>query len=183
MKIKEWPLTVYGILALFWPWISVKPFVKDDYEAELRTNKQLAARPKETREQFLRDYEPEVEKRLRIFRWGLWGSFLCLATAVMTAVVLVKFGWSVSAQQRMWLGGTSMFCFAWATLARLGRSAEALKTLQGFGGFLRETFGTVPQDVVGLLGGDWLKDRRAENLARTASLSRAIGRPACSGTQ
>jgi len=43
---------------------------------------------------------------------------------------------------------------------------EALKTLQGFGGFLRETFGTVPQDVVGLLGGDWLKVRRAENLAR-----------------
>jgi len=32
---------------------------------------------------------------------------------------------------------------------------EALKTLQGFGGFLRETFGTVPQDLVGLLGGDW----------------------------
>jgi hypothetical protein len=42
---------------------------------------------------------------------------------------------------------------------------EALKTLQGFGGFLRETFGTVPQDVVGLLGGDWLKVRRAKNLA------------------
>ena len=60
---------------------------------------------------------------------------------------------------------------------------EALKTLQGFGGFLRETFGTVPQDVAGLLGGDWLKVRRAENLARTASLSRAIGRPACSGTE
>jgi abortive infection alpha-like protein len=30
----------------------------------------------------------------------------------------------------------------------------------------KETFGTVPQDVVGLLGGDWLKVRRAENLAR-----------------
>jgi hypothetical protein len=34
---------------------------------------------------------------------------------------------------------------------------EALKTLQGFGGFLRETFGTVPEDLVGVLGGDWLK--------------------------
>src|SRR3954469_19735767 len=43
---------------------------------------------------------------------------------------------------------------------------EALKTLQGFGGFLRETFGTVPKDVVGLLGGDWLKVRGAGNLAR-----------------
>jgi hypothetical protein len=44
---------------------------------------------------------------------------------------------------------------------------EALKTLQGFGGFLRETFGTVPEDLVGLLGGDWLKVRRAENLIRS----------------
>jgi hypothetical protein len=43
---------------------------------------------------------------------------------------------------------------------------EALKFLQGLGGFLKETFGTVPQDVVGLLAGDWLKVRRAENLAR-----------------
>jgi len=49
---------------------------------------------------------------------------------------------------------------------------EALKTLQGFGGFLRETFGTVPQDVVGLLGGDWLKVRRAENLARILAKAR-----------
>jgi hypothetical protein len=43
---------------------------------------------------------------------------------------------------------------------------EALKTLRGLGSFLERTFGTVPQDLVGLLGGDWLKVRRAENLAR-----------------
>jgi hypothetical protein len=43
---------------------------------------------------------------------------------------------------------------------------EALKTLREFGGFLKETFGTVPQDVVGLFGGDWLKVRRAENIVR-----------------
>jgi hypothetical protein len=49
---------------------------------------------------------------------------------------------------------------------------EALKTLQGFGGFLKETFGTVPQDLVGLLGGDWLKVRRAENLVRILEKAR-----------
>jgi len=38
--------------------------------------------------------------------------------------------------------------------------------LQGIGGFLKETVGTVPEDLVGLLGGDWLKVRRAENIAR-----------------
>lgn len=45
--------------------------------------------------------------------------------------------------------------------AKLGQ--EALRTL---GGFLKETFGTLPQDVVGLLGGDYLKVKRAENLFR-----------------
>jgi uncharacterized protein YciU (UPF0263 family) len=29
-----------------------------------------------------------------------------------------------------------------------------------------DTLGTVPQDVIGLLGGDWIKARRAENLQR-----------------
>jgi hypothetical protein len=38
---------------------------------------------------------------------------------------------------------------------------EALKALQGVGGFLKKTFGTLPQDIVGLLGGDYLKVRRA----------------------
>src|SRR5215467_15229953 len=43
---------------------------------------------------------------------------------------------------------------------------EALKTLQGIGGFLRETFGTIPEDLVGYLGGDWLRVRRFENIVR-----------------
>jgi hypothetical protein len=45
---------------------------------------------------------------------------------------------------------------------------EALKTLRGIGGFLKQTFGTVPEDMIGLLGGDWLKARRMENFARIA---------------
>jgi hypothetical protein len=48
--------------------------------------------------------------------------------------------------------------------AKLGQ--EVLKTLQGVGGFLKKILGTVPEDLVGLLGGDWLKLRRAENLRR-----------------
>lgn len=49
---------------------------------------------------------------------------------------------------------------------------EALKTLQSLGGFVKETFGTVPQDLVGILGGDYLKVKRAENLARTIEKAR-----------
>jgi hypothetical protein len=43
---------------------------------------------------------------------------------------------------------------------------EAFKTLQGIGGFLRKTLGTVPEDLVGYLGGDWLRARRFENVVR-----------------
>jgi hypothetical protein len=49
---------------------------------------------------------------------------------------------------------------------------EALKTLRGLGGFLRETFGTIPEDLVGLLGGDRLKVLRAENLAHILDKAR-----------
>jgi Abortive infection alpha len=49
---------------------------------------------------------------------------------------------------------------------------EALKTLQGIGGFLKETFGTVPEDLAGLLGGDWLKVRRAENFVHIVGKAR-----------
>ncbi len=44
---------------------------------------------------------------------------------------------------------------------------EAIKAFRGLGSFLQKTFGTIPEDIVGLLGGDWLKVRRAENLAQT----------------
>jgi len=49
---------------------------------------------------------------------------------------------------------------------------EALKALQKVGGFLREVLGTVPEDLVGYLGGDWLKVRRAENIARIVEKAR-----------
>jgi hypothetical protein len=49
---------------------------------------------------------------------------------------------------------------------------EALKALQGVGGFLKETLGTVPQDLVGYLGRDWLGVRRAENLSRILEKAR-----------
>jgi hypothetical protein len=42
---------------------------------------------------------------------------------------------------------------------------EALKTLRGLGDFVEKALGSVPEDLVGLLGGDWLKVRRTENMA------------------
>jgi hypothetical protein len=54
--------------------------------------------------------------------------------------------------------------------AKFGR--KALEVLQGLGGFSREMFGTVPEDLVGYFGGDLLKVRRAENFARIAQEAR-----------
>jgi hypothetical protein len=42
---------------------------------------------------------------------------------------------------------------------------DALKFVADFGKFLREVFGGVPNDLVGILGGDWLQYRRLCNLA------------------
>src|SRR6266852_1851280 len=42
----------------------------------------------------------------------------------------------------------------------------ALKTLRGVGAFLEKALGSTPADLVGLLGGDWLRVRRAENTVR-----------------
>jgi hypothetical protein len=50
---------------------------------------------------------------------------------------------------------------------------EALKTLRAAGGALREILGTVPEDIVGYLGGDWLRIRRAENVRRLVEDSQA----------
>jgi hypothetical protein len=54
--------------------------------------------------------------------------------------------------------------------AKLGQ--EALGVLKSLGGYLREILGTVPEDFVGLIGGDWLRLRRAENMAEIAAKAR-----------
>jgi hypothetical protein len=45
--------------------------------------------------------------------------------------------------------------------AKLG--VKALEVLQDVGGFLRQAVGTLPEDMVGVLGGDWFRYRRALN--------------------
>lgn len=49
---------------------------------------------------------------------------------------------------------------------------RAIGVLEGLGGYLREVLGTVPHDLVGYLGGDQLKIRRAENLRDIIERSR-----------
>jgi hypothetical protein len=54
--------------------------------------------------------------------------------------------------------------------AKLGQ--EILKTFGGIGSFFKEALGSVPTDLVGYLGGDWLRLRRMENIARMMEQAR-----------
>jgi Abortive infection alpha len=53
---------------------------------------------------------------------------------------------------------------AFQEAAKLGQ--EVVKTLGDGGGYLAKVLGTVPEDLVRLLGGNWLSVKRRENLAR-----------------
>jgi Abortive infection alpha len=48
--------------------------------------------------------------------------------------------------------------------AKLGQ--EILKTLRGLGSFIEKALASTPEDLIAYFGGDWLRVRRAENLAR-----------------
>jgi hypothetical protein len=43
-----------------------------------------------------------------------------------------------------------------------------------FGGWLKDTFGTIPEDLLGIAGGDWLHHQRRRNLAALEARTKAI---------
>lgn len=51
---------------------------------------------------------------------------------------------------------------------------KALETGEKLGGFLSKVFGTLPEDVVGVVGGDWLRQVRIRNAARYAQRTEEI---------
>lgn len=61
--------------------------------------------------------------------------------------------------------------------AKLGSKVVDAGT--GFAGWLKDTFGTIPQDLLGIAGGDWLHHQRRRNLlaleAKTEAIRQRIG--------
>ncbi|WP_159441345.1 Abi-alpha family protein [Desulfopila aestuarii] len=51
---------------------------------------------------------------------------------------------------------------------------KALDNADKLGGFLSKVFGTVPEDVVGVIGGDWLRHARIRNAAGLAKRTEEI---------
>ena len=45
-------------------------------------------------------------------------------------------------------------------------AGKVLDLTKGIGSYLAETIGTIPQDLLGLAGGDWLHEKRQRNLAQ-----------------
>lgn len=54
--------------------------------------------------------------------------------------------------------------------AKLGQ--EIIKAFSSLGSFFKDALGSVPSDLVGYMGGDWLRMRRAENIAKMMNLTR-----------
>lgn len=56
--------------------------------------------------------------------------------------------------------------------AKLGQ--EIIKAFSGIGSFFRDALGSVPTDLIGYLGGDWLRMRRAKNIVDMLKQSHEI---------
>jgi len=54
--------------------------------------------------------------------------------------------------------------------AKLGQ--ELVKAFSGLGSFLADALGSTPKDLIGYLGGDWLRFRRIENIAKMMERTR-----------
>jgi len=56
--------------------------------------------------------------------------------------------------------------------AKLGQ--EVIKAFRGLGAFLDKALGSTPEDLIGYFGGDRLRVRRAENMARMLADARIV---------
>lgn len=54
--------------------------------------------------------------------------------------------------------------------AKLGQ--EIVKAFSGMGAFVEKALGSTPSDLIGYLGGDWLRFKRAENIAKMMNLAK-----------
>ena len=116
-----------GVLALFWKSANVQPLVDADHALELSRNSQLREAPSDSQERRRREYAATLAERLRLLRRNVLQSFMILISAAVLSLLFSNLASSPSPSGRAWLGALSIFCFAWATLARLGWSGQSYK--------------------------------------------------------
>jgi hypothetical protein len=116
-----------GILALFCKNSDVRPLVDADHALELSRNVQLMEASTENQEQSRQKRAATLAERLRLLRRNVFWSFVIVASAVALSLLYSHLTSAPSPSGRAWLGAMSMFCFAWATLARLGWPGQSWK--------------------------------------------------------
>ena len=100
--MKEFSLMGYGILAL----VFEERYINGLIEADADKFGQTPAQAKDN-----------VIKRLHILRRAVFGSLLALTISVLIGLLLAM---RLPPSPKVWVGVASIFCFAWATLAKLG---------------------------------------------------------------
>ena len=119
------PALLHGLLALWAPHRFAEPLAQADHQAELTRNAPLRESSPESQLEHLHAARQAVPQRLRMLRRALLGSAASMATAV--AVAWVFRNTSVAPMlPRPTLAVGSVFCFAVATLGRLGWGVQSI---------------------------------------------------------
>jgi hypothetical protein len=122
-RIADLRLMLRGMFALLSKRVSVQRLVDADIDFESSRNPFYA---NEAREKQRREHKPVLIDRLRALRKGLLFSFIFMLSAVILGFLLIALGCRLSSHDKAWLGGASMFSFAWSTLARLSKPKTSL---------------------------------------------------------
>jgi len=119
--------TIYTLIALF-TGLCKRKLAEADHAMSLELSEQLRASDQSVKDRRFAETEILVEERLSVLRKNLLLSFLFLSSASGFAWLTneYKVGLSVSSSL---LVGASAFCFAWATLGRLGWRSRSFKGL------------------------------------------------------
>jgi len=121
---KDFILMPRALIALISPVRFSEPLARADYDDELSRNVGLReGSPKQQAEQF-ENNRKLVSERLRLLRSRLTVSFVSMASAVATAAILSHEGIGFATSPGVLAIG-SLFCFAGATLGRLGWAGQS----------------------------------------------------------
>lgn len=114
-----------ALVALVVPGITVGSLAEADFQSELSTNEQLRGSSPTVQTDHRWRAESSALERMSLLRRALVRSFALMSTAVVGATAL-RFGGSAwtAAEVRL-LTAISIFCFAWATLGRLGWAGQS----------------------------------------------------------
>ena len=113
-----------GIAAFFGHESSQVSLAETDCENSLKTNEHLREQGPERKEEHRRHAIMLTKDRLKLLRSKLAISFLSMASACCTAVITSEIGLGIPTSVSV-LAISSTFCFAWATLGRLGWAGQS----------------------------------------------------------